>query len=73
MKFSELARLRGIYQRLTLAQRAQLMAIAQGDNQPVNTPVCQSLGALGLVRLDVDEYWDKYVATEDGRDIASLC
>ena len=72
MKIAELARLRGIYQGLTLSQRAKLMAIVQCDYQPANTPVCQSLVALELVRLDGDNYWNRYVATEDGRYIASL-
>ena len=72
MKIAELARLRGIYERLTLAQRAQLMAIVQCDNQPLSMPVCESLVAFELIRLDGDEYWHKYVATEDGRYIASL-
>ena len=68
MKFSELARLRGIYQRLTPAQRAQLMAIVQCDNQPLTLSVCVSLVALELVRLD----GEKYLATEHGRFVASL-
>jgi len=72
VKIAESARLRGIYQGLTLAQRAQLMAIVLCDNQPISTPVCESLVALKLIRLDGDEYWNKYVATEDGRYVASL-
>ena len=72
MKIAELARLRGIYQGLSLAQRAQLLAIVHCDKPPMTTPVCESLVALGLVRLDGDEYWNSYVATEDGRYIASL-
>ena len=72
MKIAELARLRGIYEGLTLAQRAQLMAVVQCDKQPLTMPVCESLVALGLVRLDGDEYSNKYVATEDGCYIASL-
>jgi len=72
VKIAELARLRGIYEGLTLAQRAQLMAVVQCDKQPLTMPVCESLVALGLVRLDGDEYSNKYVATEDGRYIASL-
>ena len=72
MKIATLARLRGIYQGLTLAQRAQLMAIVQCDYQQLTIPVCESLVAFELVRLDGDKYWNKYVATEDGRYVASL-
>ena len=76
MKIATLARLRGIYQGLTLAQRAQLMAIVQCDYRQLTMPVCESLAALELVRLDGDKYWDKYwdkyVATEEGRYVASL-
>ena len=72
MEIADLARLRGIYQSLSLAQRTQLRAIAQCGNQPVNAPVCQSLIDLELIRLDAHEYWNKYVATEDGRYVASL-
>lgn len=59
MKIAELARLRAIYEGLTLAQRAQLMAIVQCDNQPVTAPICESLVALELIRLDGDKYWNK--------------
>jgi len=72
VKIGTLARLRGIYVDLTLAQRAQLMAIVQCDNQPLTLSVCVSLVALELVRLDGDKYWNNYVATEDGRYVASL-
>ena len=72
MKIAELARLRSIYQGLTLSQRAQLMAIVQCDHQQLTAPVCESLVALELVRLDGDKYWNKYIATEDGRYLASL-
>ena len=68
MKIGTLARLRGIYVDLTLAQRAQLMAIVQCDNQPLTLSVCMSLVALELVRLD----GEKYLATEYGRFVASL-
>ena len=72
MKIATLARLRGIYEHLTLAQRAQLMAIVQCDNQPLSASVCESLEALELICVDGDECWNKYVATEDGRYVASL-
>jgi len=68
MNISTLSRLRSIYHRLTSAQLAQLMAIAQCDNQPLSMPLCESLVALGLIRLD----GNKYFMTEDGRYIASL-
>ena len=55
MKIGTLARLRGIYVDLTLAQRAQLMAIVQCDNQPLSTSVWESLEALELVCVDGDE------------------
>ena len=65
---STLARLRSIYQGLTSAQHAQLMAIAQCDNHQLSMPLCESLVALGLIRLD----GNKYFMTEDGRYIVSL-
>ena len=68
MDISTLSRLRSIYQSLTSAQHAQLMAIAQCDNQQLSMPLCESLVTLGLIRLD----GNKYFMTEDGRYIASL-
>jgi len=65
---STLSRLRSIYQVLTSAQHAQLMAIARCDNQQLSMPLCESLVALGLIRLA----GNKYFMTEDGRYIASL-
>ena len=65
---STLARLRSIYQGLTSAQHAQLMAIARCDNQQLSMPLCESLVALGLIRLA----GNKYFMTEDGRYSASL-
>ena len=68
MDISTLSRLRSIYHGLTSAQHAPLMAIAQCDSQALSMPLCESLVALGLVRLD----GNKYFLTEDGRYIASL-
>ena len=68
MDISTLSRLRSIYHGLTSAQHAQLMAIAQCDSQQLSMPLCESLEALGLIRLD----GNKYFMTEDGRYIASL-
>ena len=67
MNISTLSRLRSIYRGLTSAQHAQLMAIAQCDNQ-LSMPLCESLVTLGLIRLD----GNKYFMTEDGRYLASL-
>jgi hypothetical protein len=61
--------LRAVYRRLTRAEQAQLVAIAQGRNEAVMNPICETLLALGLLRMD----GNKYVATEDGRFIAALC
>lgn len=72
MNIATLTGLRSIHQGLSLAQRAQLMAIVQGNIQHLTTPICESLVALELVRLDGNKYWNKYVATEDGRFVASL-
>ena len=68
MKITTLARLRGIYQGLTPAQRAQLKAIVECQHEQRNAPVCESLVDLGLARLE----GDKFIATEDGRYVASL-
>jgi len=62
------ARLCSVSQNLTPAQRAQLMSIVECSYQQLKTPICESLAALGLVRLD----GNKYIATEDGRYVASL-
>jgi hypothetical protein len=61
-------RLCSVFQSLTPEQRGQLVAIAHGRHQQLNMPICQSLAALELVRLAEN----KYVATEDGRFVASL-
>jgi len=68
MDIRTLARLRSVYQSLTPAQQAQLLAIVQCRIDVIITPVCESLAALGLVRLNEN----KYMATEDGRYVASL-
>ena len=62
------ARLCSVSQSLTPAQRAQLMSIVECSYGQLNTPICESLAALGLVRLD----GNKYIATEDGRYVATL-
>jgi hypothetical protein len=63
-----LARIRGIFQGLTPAQRAQLVVIVQHDDQPLIKPICENLVDLGLVLHD----GDNYIPTEDGRFLASL-
>ena len=68
MDIRTLARLRSVCQSLTPAQQAQLLAIVQCRIEVIITPVCESLVALGLVRLNEN----KYMATEDGRYVASL-
>ena len=68
VNISTLSRLRSIYYGLTSAQHAQLLAIAQCDNQQLSMPLCESLVALGLIRLA----GNKYFMTEDGRYSASL-
>ena len=62
------ARLCSVSQSLTPAQRAQLMSIVECSYQQLKTPIWESLAALGLVRLD----GNKYIATEDGRYVATL-
>jgi hypothetical protein len=57
-----------VCQSLTPAQHAQLWAIVQCDQKQVNTPICESLVALGLVRVE----GDRYVTTHDGSYVASL-
>jgi hypothetical protein len=61
-------RLCNVFQNLPPEQRAQLVAIAHGRSQQPNTSICDSLAALGLVRL----VENKYIATEDGRVVSSL-
>ena len=68
MKITTLARLRSIYQGLTPAQRAQLQGIVECQHQLLNASVCESLVDLGLARLE----GNRFIATEDGRYVASL-
>jgi len=51
VKIVELARLRPIFQGLTLAKRAQLQAIVECRYRQLSAPVCESLVALGLARV----------------------
>jgi hypothetical protein len=53
---------------LTPAQRDYLTKIAECHYQQLSAPVCESLVDLGLVRLD----GKRFIATEDGRYVASL-
>lgn len=68
VKIVELAPLRLIFQGLTLAQRAELQAIVECRYQQLSAPVCESLVALGLARLE----GNKFIATDDGRYVVSL-
>ena len=68
MKITTLVRLRGIYHALTLTQRTQLKAIVECQHHQLSAPVCESLVALGLARFD----GNMFIATEDGRYVASL-
>ena len=67
-----LARLRSTYQALTPAQRVQLKSIVECQYQELSAPDCEILVSLGLVRLDGDQYWNEYIATEDGSYVARL-
>jgi hypothetical protein len=68
MDIKTLDRLCSVSESLTPMQRAQLMAIVLCRYQQLNTSICESLMALRLVRPAEN----KYVATEDGRFVASL-
>jgi hypothetical protein len=68
VKITTLARLRGIYHVLTVEQRRQLTAIVQCQRQQINAQICESLVNLDLARVE----GNTFIATEDGRYVASL-
>ena len=62
------ARLHDMHLRLTIAQRANLKAIAEGRHSALIEPVCESLVDVGLV----SRFGDKFVATGDGLFVVTL-
>ena len=62
------ARLNDAYSCLTIAQRANLKAIAEGRHSALIEPVCESLIDVGLV----SRFGDKFVATGDGLFVVTL-
>jgi len=68
VKIVDLARLRGIYVCLTPAQRQYLQSIVIAGSHPLTAPVIGDLIELGLVC----PLGDKFIATDDGRYVASL-
>ena len=63
-----LARLRSVYQGLTLGQRHYLKVIVESSPEVLGLDLCETLVDLGLVRPDGE--W--LTATEEGRYVASL-
>ena len=62
------ARLHDVYLCLTIAQRANLKAIAEGRHSALIEHVCESLVDVGLV----SRFGDKFVATGDGLFVVTL-
>jgi hypothetical protein len=67
MSITTISSVRNVYRSLTRAQYSQLLAIFQSRDEPLKTPICESLVALGLLRLD----GNRYVVTDDGRYLAA--
>ena len=63
-----LARLRSVYQGLTLGQRHYLKVIVEFSPEVLGLDLCETLVDLGLVRPD----GESLTATEEGRYVASL-
>ena len=63
-----LARLRSVYQGLTLGQRHYLKVIVESSPEVLGLDLCETLVDLGLVRPD----GDSFIATEAGRYVATL-
>ena len=63
-----LARLRSVYQGLTLGQRHYLKVIVESSPEVLGLDLCETLVDLGLVRPD----GESLTATEEGRYVASL-
>jgi len=68
MDNASLARLRQVFEGLTLVQRHHLMAIVNSKAEVLSVTLCKTLVVLGLVR----QVGETYIATEDGCYVASL-
>ena len=62
------ARLRYVYDGLTIEQRHHLKVIVEDKAEVLSVTLCRTLVELGLVRPD----GDSFSATEDGHYVASL-
>ena len=62
------ARLRYVYDGLTIEQRHHLKAIVEDKAEVLSVTLCKTLVVLSLVR----QVGGNFIATEDGRYVASL-
>ena len=63
-----MARLRSVYVGLTYAQRDHLKVIVEDKAEVLSVTLCKTLAVLSLVR----QVGGNFIATEDGRYVASL-
>ena len=68
MDNATMARLRSVYDGLSLVQRHHLKVIVESKAEVLSVTLCRTLVDLGLVLPD----GDSFSATEDGRYVASL-
>ena len=62
------ARLRYVYDGLTIEQRHHLKVIVEDKAEVLSVRLCKTLVVLSLVR----QIGEKFIATEDGRYVANL-
>ena len=62
------ARLRYVYDGLTIEQRHHLKVIVEDKAEVLSVTLCKTLAVLSLVR----QVGGNFIATEDGRYVASL-
>ena len=68
MDNATMAKLRSVYNGLSLVQRHHLKVIVEDKAEVLSVTLCRTLVDLGLVRPD----GESFIATEDGRYIANL-
>ena len=68
MDIATLTRLRSVYDSLTPTQRHHLKVIVESKAEVLSVTLCKTLVVLSLVR----QVGGNFIATEDGRYVASL-
>ena len=68
MDSATVARLRSVYNGLSLDQRHHLKVIVEDKAEVLSVTLCRTLVVLGLVRPD----GESFIASDDGRYVATL-